>query len=179
MKKSIKSILSFQNWIVLVYFFMMQQAFAEDVSYKIKASYIYNILQFITFPQSEFEAHSQLNVCIVGENYFGSTLDSIEGASTPQARIHIMYLDDSSSTSLSSCNVIYLTRSEAGSTQSILDKINTKNVLTIAEYPSFIAHGGLIELYTREDRIRFRINHAKRTSFQIAAQLIQLGAGNL
>jgi hypothetical protein len=155
----------------------VSQAYADgDAVYQIKASYIYNFLQYVTFPKDILEG-SRINVCIVGENNFGSALNQIDGASTPQATIHVVYLGDSTSTSaLSSCNAVYLTKSESSNTQSILSNVNTKNVLTIAEYSPFNSLGGLIELYIQDDKVRFRINRSlvRETHFQISSQLVQL-----
>lgn len=151
---------------------------AADIAYQIKASYIYNFLQFVRFPEAALQNDGGLNVCVLGEDRFGSALDAIDGSSTPQGKVKIVRLGHYSAASdLGRCNVLYLIDSERQGTDAILAKIDEAQVLTIGEFSPFIRHGGLIELFEQNDTIRFRINERllSKTDFKIDAQLIQLG----
>lgn len=151
-------------------------ASADDLSYQIKAAYIYNILKFVSFPESALHGEGVLNVCVLGEDRFGSALDEINGAGIPQGIINIIRLKNGRAP-LGDCNVLYVVETEKRNIKSILSRIDTQTTLTISEFSSFIDHGGLIELFEQDDSIRFRVNEelAKKTDFQVAAQLIQLG----
>lgn len=154
------------------------RAQVADVAYQIKASYIYNFLQFVHFPPDVLQGADTLNVCILGEDRFGPALDEIDGAKTPQGRLKIMRLGRfSTSAELDGCNVLYLIDSERKGVRSIMAKVNEAQVLTIGEFSPFIRHGGLIELFEQDDIIRFRINQelVNKTAFKIDAQLVQLG----
>lgn len=149
-----------------------------DIAYQIKASYIYNFLQFVRFPAAALQGDGMLNVCMLGEDRFGSALDAIDGSSTPQGKVKVVRLGRYSDASdLGRCNVLYLIDSERQGTEAILAKIDEAQVLTIGEFSPFIRHGGLIELFEQNDTIRFRINEGllSKTDFKIDAQLIQLG----
>jgi len=151
---------------------------AVDVAYQIKASYIYNFLQFVHFPREALRSGGTLNVCILGEDRFGPALDEIDGASFPQGHLKVLRLGRfSSSAVLDGCNVLYLIDSERQGVDSIMAKINESQVLTIGEFSPFIRHGGLIELFEQNDIIRFRVNEKllSKTDFKIDAQLVQLG----
>lgn len=155
------------------------RAQAADVAYQIKASYIYNFLQFVHFPKEALRGVGLLNVCILGEDRFGPALDEIDGATIPQGHLKILRLGRfSTAAALDSCNVLYLIDSEQQGVDSIMAKINESQVLTIGEFSPFIRHGGLIELFEQNDIIRFRVNQQLlgTTDFKIDAQLIQLGA---
>lgn len=154
------------------------RAQATDIAYQIKASYIYNFLQFVRFPQEALQSDGSLSVCILGEDRFGQALDAIEGSSTPQGRVKVVRLGRySSASAFGRCNVLYLIDSERQRVGAILAKIDEAQVLTIGEFSPFIRHGGLIELFEQNDVIRFRINEGllSKTAFKIDAQLIQLG----
>lgn len=149
-----------------------------DIAYQIKASYIYNFLQFVRFPQAVLLGDGTLSVCILGEDRFGHALDAIDGSSTPQGRLKVRRLGRySKDSTFASCNVLYLIDSERPGVSAILGKINQAQVLTIGEFSPFIRQGGLIELFEQNDVIRFRINEGllSKTDFKIDAQLIQLG----
>lgn len=158
---------------------MIQPVFAVDISEKIKAAYIYNLLQFVTFPEAALQSKSKLNVCIVGDNNFGNILNKIEGESTPQAKIHFIFMGNySSNLSFRLCNVLYLTKAVKNDSKKVLDGVDHKEIVTIADYSPFVADGGLIELFTENGKIRFRINRdlVKITSFKVESQLIMLGS---
>ncbi|WP_372875070.1 YfiR family protein [Pseudomonas sp.] len=151
---------------------------AADIAYQIKASYIYNFLQFVRFPETALRGEGTLNVCVLGEDRFGSALDAIDGSTTPQGRVKVLRLGHYTGASdLGRCNVLYLIDSERQGTDAILAKVDEAQVLTIGEFSPFIRHGGLIELFEQNDTIRFRINEKllSKTDFKIDAQLIQLG----
>jgi hypothetical protein len=73
--------------------------------------------------------------------------------------------------------VLYVVGSDVIFSQKLLDKINTKNILSIGEFPDFIDMGGYIELFLENDSIRFRVNQklVGHTQFKVAAQLLSLG----
>lgn len=166
------------SFLVFVMFPIYGNAIAVELSYQIKAAYIYKILQFVSFPDNAFHIEGILNVCVLGEDRFGPALDEIDGAGVPQGIINIVRLqDDAGKLLLNNCNALYLVESERSNVQSILSRINSRKTLTIGEFSPFIRDGGLIELFVQNDTIRFKINRdlVKETDFQVAAQLIQLG----
>lgn len=157
----------------------VSQAAVVDVAYQIKASYIFNFLQFVHFPETSLQSDGALNVCILGEDRFGSALSAIEGATIPKGHVKVLSLGRYSTASeLERCKVLYLIDSERQGVDEIMGKINSQQVLTIGEFSPFIRHGGLIELFEHNDTIRFRINKSliNKTGFKIDAQLIQLGS---
>ncbi|MES2818410.1 MAG: YfiR family protein [Pseudomonadota bacterium] len=151
---------------------------AVDAAYQIKASYIYNFLQFVHFPSEALHGADTVNVCILGEDRFGPALDEIDGATTPQGHLKVMRLGRFPTRAvLDSCNVLYLIDSERQGVDSIMAKVNEAQILTIGEFSPFIRYGGLIELFEQQDMIRFRVNEAllSKIEFKIDAQLVQLG----
>lgn len=166
--------------LLLLLLMMMTTASAEAVVYQIKASYIYNFLQFVRFSNSTLSG--TVNVCIVGENKFGSALDALEGTETPQGKIAINLFDEvTEPMDVASCQVIYIVGSDVTFSQKVLDKINTENILSIGEFHDFINMGGYIELFLENDSIHFRVNPklVGHTKFKVAAQLLSLGVPSI
>jgi hypothetical protein len=166
-----------RNLIFFLLFGVISSASAEAVVYQIKASYIYNFLQFVQF--SEQPAQGPLHVCIFGKNKFGSALDDVDGAATPEGKIKIHFIKSyQDPASLSQCKVLYFVGDDnAAFNQKVLADINTTEVLTIGESSDFIGMGGYIELFILDDSIRFRFNKklVGNTQFKVAAQLLSLG----
>ncbi len=153
-------------------------ALAREATDQIKASYIFNFLKFVTFPAAEFSSDNIVRVCLVGRDHFGNALDAIDGRFTGQGNVEIVRLGPyRSALSFDGCHVIYVMDSEAHKTERILAGIDSRRSLTIGEYVPFVDQGGMIELFEKDDTIRFRINAelVKDAKFQIASQLILLG----
>jgi hypothetical protein len=148
----------------------------ESVVYQVKASYIYNFLQFVQF--SPDSVAGELKVCILGKNKFGSVLNALEGASMPEAKLRILAIADYVEASeLTPCRVLYVVGNDPEFSRKILKDIDPTKVLTIGESAEFIDLGGYIELFIEDDSIRFRLNKklVGKTQFKVAAQLLSLG----
>ncbi len=151
---------------------------ADDVVYQIKAAYIYNFLQFITFESNATGGQAYLDVCVIDKDKkFGEALEHIAGQPTPQGKINIVLLSVSNKEKISSCHVLYLAGTDAKYTRKVLANTDTSRVLTIGENKAFIPYGGFIELFIEEDSVRFRINSdlAGQTRFKVSSQLLSLG----
>lgn len=166
------------RWCLIVSLLFSSLASRADVVYEIKASYLYNFLQFVQFGAPSDSQSSQLNVCVIGKNRFGNALNEIEGASTPQGIIKVIrYPRISKTTPIKECHTIYLVGTSKQLSKRVLARVDTSQVLTIGEFSGFIEMGGFIELFIENDSVRFRINSdlAGNTQFKVAAQLLSLG----
>lgn len=151
----------------------------QMVEYQIKASYIYNFLQFVKFPSDALQAEGEVVVCIAGENRFGNALYELDGAKTSQGLIQVEVVEPQPSAVYGrKCNVLYVVGNEDKKARAILESVDPRKVLTIGEDQSFVRIGGSIELYIEDDVVRFRVNveQVKQADFQVAAQLMEMGS---
>lgn len=152
---------------------------SQLIEYQIKASYIYNFLQFVKFPREALHAEGEVVVCIAGENRFGNALFELEGAKTSQGLIHVELVEPhANAIQNKKCNVLYFVGNAYHKAQSILADVDSRRVLTIGEEQSFVNIGGSIELYIEDDVVRFRVNveQVKQADFHVAAQLMEMGS---
>jgi hypothetical protein len=75
-----------------------------------------------------------------------------------------------------SCQVLFVSASEAAHASEIAKKIAGWSVLTVGDTEQFWEHGVMIELLMDGQRVRFRINRgaAERASLKISSKLLQL-----
>jgi hypothetical protein len=150
----------------------------REIEYQIKASYIYNFLQFVNFEHHLLGKDRELVVCILGEDRFQAALDELDSAPTPQGTIRIARMGAyTPKHTFDQCHVVYMVETEAGHTADVLERIDRQETMTISEHAAFISAGGLIELYVQNDSIKFRINErlVQQAKFHMSAQLIELG----
>lgn len=160
------------------YVFGSESSRIEQIEYQLKASFLYNFLQFISFPAEALENENTITVCVLGENRFGGAIDELQGAATPQGKIDVDILGSySPNISFKGCNVLFIVKNEAPHAARVLAEIDTEKTITVSEYAQFLNQGGIIEFYVKDDSIHFRINvdQAQKAKYQVAAQLIELG----
>lgn len=153
------------------------QAWSEKrptIEYQVKASYLYNFLQFVEWPL-EAIADNTILVCIFGDDNFGVALQAITGETVRGHTIEVRYFHELEG--LEACHAIFVSASEQSREQQVLRRITERPVLTIGETAGFVERGGAINLIRVADKIRFEINQqaAERNHLKISAQLLQLG----
>ena len=89
--------------------------------------------------------------------------------------IGLAALQIADTTRLDTCNALYLGASFASADTPVREP----EVLTISDAKSFAEHGGMIELFTENHRLRFLINveNAHQAGLRISSDLLKLAAG--
>lgn len=144
-----------------------------SVEYQVKASYVYNFLQFVDWPSDAFTGGS-ITVCVFGEDRFGSALAATAGESSRGRKIEIRRV--STPDELQPCHVAFISSSERRREFQVLRELAGRPVLTIGETRGFTDRGGIINLVPVGKTIRFEINQpaAERNRLKVSAQLMQL-----
>lgn len=141
----------------------------------LKAVFIYNFAKFTRWPAEIWNnnGHS-LRICAIGDDKLTETLVRLHGKTLRDNPVIIEHIENTSS--LDACHVLYLDKSLDYKMKEITDSIRTKPILTISESPGFAESGGMIELYRKEDRIRFKINLrlAREAGLDLSARLLDL-----
>jgi hypothetical protein len=124
--------------------------------YRVKAAIVYNLAKFVDWPPETFaSASAPLNVCVLGLDPFGSVLDeALHGHLVGGRTMEVRRITDPDA----ACHVLFISRSEQKRIPLITDQLKTQSILTISEQEGFAALGGMIELFTEGDRVRFAIN---------------------
>ena len=143
--------------------------------YEVKAAFMYNFLKFIEWPDKAFfDYHTTINLCVLGKDPFGSTLDFIQGETINNKKIIIKYHYDIDG--LEKCNVLFISSSEKERLTKILQTLGGLNILTISDTKSFAQQGVLINFHMEENKVRFEINQdaVNRSKLKISSKLLKL-----
>jgi hypothetical protein len=157
--------------------FGARPACGESREYQIKAAFLVNFMQFVTWPSNAFtNAAAPFCIGVLGEDPFGAALDqTVQGETVDHHKIMIQRarrIED-----CKDCQMIFVSRSEEKNLPVILAKLDSGPVLTVSETRNFARQGGIINFYLDEKKIRFEINPAvaQRANLKISAQLLSLG----
>ncbi len=145
-----------------------------SLEYQVKASYLYNFVRFIDWPEPVRRGAKEFLICLLGEDRFGSALDVFQGeavAGVPMAVKRYKELKE-----LPRCDVVFVAASQAKDQRQIIQSLVGKNALTVGESPGFTENGGMINLVQVSGKIHFAINQsaAEREGLKISSRLLAL-----
>lgn len=141
----------------------------------VEAAYLYNFGKFVHWPPNP-QRH-RLNICILGSDPFGSTLDRILDNETINGlRLTATRLSDTASAR--SCAIVFLGDSEASHLEQDLFALTGLPVLTVSDTPGFLEHGGMVQFVVENDNVRFQVNlsAANRNGLVLSSQLLKVAA---
>lgn len=153
---------------VLCCLLLLPQVYADTAidEYKIKAGYLFNFTKFITWSDTNSET---FNICILGNDPFGETIDPIEQRTAFNLPIKLFRL--TAINKEQHCHIIYLS---TGSARSIGANVN--NTLTVGEGSAFATQGGMVAFVKKDDKIRLQINLKllQQSGLKISAKLLEV-----
>lgn len=144
------------------------------LEYQVKASMIYNFMQFVEWPASE--GSGDFVICVIGEDRFGKALDAIEGDSIRERKLSIQRMGSDEVNAESRCAVAFVSASEAERVEEIVGELKGRSTLTIGETDGFVQSGGIVNLKVVDGRLRFDINRrsARLARLRISSKLLRL-----
>jgi hypothetical protein len=143
--------------------------------YQIKAVFLFNFAQFVTWPSSAFpDAESPLVIGVLGKDPFAGALDeAVRGEKMKERSFLIQRY--SRVEEIQSCHILFISRSEAARLPAILGAIRGRSILTVSDADSFAEQGGMIRFVMEQNKVRFRINleAAKAADVVLSSKLLR------
>jgi hypothetical protein len=144
--------------------------------YQVKAAFLFNFLQFVTWPEADCAGgDGPFVIGVLGVDPFGATLDQLVSGETMQNRpVVVERYDDVRD--VGRCQMLFVSSSEADRLDAIFSAIAGRRVLTVGETPGFAETRGVIALGVSENRVRFEINAgvASGENLSISSRLLRL-----
>ena len=153
----------------------------EYDEYQVKATYIYRIASYVTWPGHGAAAErlptNAITIGIVGQDPFGDYLNRISTARLIHDKQiiikHIRSIDQ-----YSPCHILFVPSGEDPSlVAEILKRAKQTPTLTIGESPGFAENGGIINFFIVNNKVKFEINPdaANDVDLKLNAKLLQTG----
>jgi hypothetical protein len=150
---------------------------AESQEYAVRAAFLYKFTPFVEWPATAFAGPgSAFNICVLGEDPFGPTLDQVVGGhQVGEHPINVLRLQ--SADGAGECHILYLGGSRAPLAAAALAKVKGAPILTVTEQ-SLGVSGGIVQFLVRDGHVRFTIDAAAATANRmvISAKLLALAA---
>ena len=137
-------------------FLKAQQPRASE--FQVKAAYLYNFGRFVAWPgDGASEASGAFEICVLGADPFGPTLDATLASGTIGGRI-VTAKRISKPQDVDSCRILFISSSEEKHLKEVLSALDNTSVLTVSDIPRFSERGGMIGFILDGDRVRFDVN---------------------
>jgi len=155
------------------------RALGGDISaqeYQLKAAWLYNLTRFVEWPETNFIAtNAPFVIGIVGQDPFGSSLEEATRAENVHGHpIVIKHL--TTNDALSSCQILFLSRSEQADFGPLVSQLAASPVLSVADADGASGQGVMVNLVVSRDTIKMEINQeaAKTAHLEISSRLLGL-----
>jgi len=139
--------------------------------YQVKAAFIFNFIAFTEWPESQDKT---IDLCVYGKDKFGPEIDDLQTKAVNGNAIKIVRLE--SLAKIENCQVLFISESETSNLASILNKIEGKPILTVADALGAANEGVMINMQLVQSKIKFEINlkSARDAQLNINSRLLQL-----
>ena len=163
----------------------------QATEYQIKAAYIYNFLLFVQWPEPNIppiearppktsppDRGQTITIVIIGKDPFGDAFKDVEGKLIRYKKKKLIikrYDHYQKNITFDHCQVLFISSSERKDLRTILTQVKGKPILTIAETPGFLEHGGMFRLLEKRKKIRWEINQTpvKLAKLKLNSQLLR------
>jgi hypothetical protein len=147
---------------------------SEDL---VKAGLLYNFAIYVTWPNSAWSsADSPIMNCVMGDDSFAATLSGVVAPKKINSRNlavrKVRWSKDVKD--FKDCTLLYIASSEAAHGDDVIQMLKGAPILTVADFPDFTKHGGLINFFLEDSRVRFEVNTeaAKQSDLAISSQML-------
>ncbi|MBF0368785.1 MAG: YfiR family protein [Magnetococcales bacterium] len=160
----------------LVLGFSVRGVWAAPSEAQVKVVFLYNFTKFVEWPSAAFpNSESPFQVCVMGQDSFGSLLMAIKKKSVRGRPLNIRRPDSLAETD--SCHLLFVSESEKSHSEKIIQAMLGKPILTVGESDGFADKGGMIHFFIEKGAVRFVINREaiKKAGLTVSSRLLRVG----
>lgn len=147
---------------------------------QLKAVYLYNFLQFVTWPDGKAppDSTSPKVIGLIGDPNLSATFDELLANLNKNKKKPILiknYGNYKNGMEFSACHILFVGASEKHNFEKIIASLKHAPVLTVGDDNLFLSAGGIIALEEEQNRLRFRINRKEATAagLHLSSQLLK------
>jgi hypothetical protein len=143
--------------------------------YRVKAAFLFHFTQFVEWPPSVLPADkSPLIIGVLGESPFDAYLEEAISEETVQGHpVTIRRYKDVAE--IKTCHILYINL-PSGTIQTVIPQLKGRSILTVSDKKGFLKAGGMIRLFSEDNKIRFKINQdaAQAERLVLSSKLLSL-----
>ncbi len=148
---------------------------ADLPEYRLKAVFLFNFAQFVTWPKRAFpDPQTPLVIGILGDDPFGSDLDETGRGEQVNNR-PLVVRRYRKIEEIGICHILFICRSEADRTGQIAGSLKGREILTVGDVDGPATRSAMIRFAMEKSKIRLKINigAAKAAELTISSKLLR------
>ncbi|RJQ65680.1 MAG: YfiR family protein [Desulfobacteraceae bacterium] len=141
--------------------------------YEVKAGFIYNFANFVTWPEEVFKNKNEpLVLCFSSDDPASDVLLQLDTKIIKGRKLKVVPYRDSDC--LMQSHIFFFGTQDRLFIQKILGLAKGRGILTIGEIEGFTQMGGIINFFEEQNRLRFEVNidAAQREGLKLSSQLL-------
>lgn len=142
---------------------------------QLKAVFVYNFAQFTEWPVETFaDRQVPIVIGVLGkdplEPYLAQAVQGEKLNNRPIMVRHFEHADE-----IKACQILFISRLEAKQLPEIINELRGKSILTVSDIDNFTQKGGMICLFTANNKIRLKINPEtlKESRLTVSSKLLR------
>ena len=139
----------------------------------VKAGFILNFTKFTDWPASG-GASDPFLICSLGARALSGNLEALQGRTVKGREVRVRGATRPSE--LHECQLLFISAEEEPRLEGVLQRVARLPVLTISDVPNFVQAGGIIGLFSENNKLRFDINlaAARQNNLVMSSNLLKL-----
>lgn len=146
------------------------------VEYQLKAAFLFNFAKFIEWPVDAFRSNSApINLCVYKHDPFAGALDEvIRGKTINNRELQARRIAEPGE--LGACQLVFIDETEEKELPNVLKTLKGTSTLVVGEAEDFAEHGGAVQFFLENNKLRFAINvdAIQRARLQASSKLLTL-----
>jgi hypothetical protein len=154
----------------------VQAQHSKPTEYEVKATYLYNFIRFVEWPEKVTQAQSgSFVICVLGKDPFGPALNAILADEATAGKTVVAQRIPTPQDAVN-CRVLFISSSESTRLKQILATLGEASVLTVSELPEFTQRGGMVQFVSEGNRVRFEVNlaSAEHAGLTLSSELLKV-----
>lgn len=136
--------------------FLASAGSAQPDEFTLKAALSYNFAKYTEWPDSAMERYVEL--CYLNAGYQASFAPLV-GRPVGDRTVRVRWLGRPED--VDGCDLLYLDAEYSSAQEELLGLVQGRPILTVADFQGFLDRGGMIEIQTVDNRLRFRVHQGK------------------
>jgi hypothetical protein len=148
---------------------------AGSLEYQVKAAYLLNFTRYVEWPGRSLPATAPLELCILGDDPFGETLDqAIRGRRSQGRTVTVRRVE--SDEGAFGCHLVFVTDESWNQRRSLVASLTSRGILTVGNSDQFGREGGVIGFVISNETVRFVINlkAMEHSGLRISSRMLSL-----
>ena len=150
-----------------IFTFWSSGSHAQTDESRVKALWVHTLMSYIKWNNN---SKSDKTICTRGLDRTYHFLKEVQD----EKKTSYKFKETGSNSSLDECNLLYIATSEANNITSILNSVDSKNIVTVSDIKGFAEDGGIIELSHTAGTVKLKVNvkSAKKANIIINSDLL-------